>query len=188
MLNCVAGILGSKSCKTDLNSSYSSAESLWNTTSILGSPRMEMEGEIARYHFLEVVPICIKADAKSQHQRDKTIPSLNSNFFIRFQVKNTYISGDVRAIFFLLILYPSALVCLVALVMSDSLQPNGLYIAHQAPLSMGLSRQEHWSGMPCPPPGDLPNPGIEPVCLMTFALADGFFTTSNTWKAHQRFT
>ena len=35
-------------------------------------------------------------------------------------------------------------------------------IAHQAPLSMGFSRQEYWSGLPCPPPGDLPNPGIEP--------------------------
>ena len=35
-------------------------------------------------------------------------------------------------------------------------------VAHQAPLSMGFSRQEHWSGLPCPPPGDLPDPGIEP--------------------------
>ena len=34
--------------------------------------------------------------------------------------------------------------------------------AHQAPLSMGFSRQEDWSGLPCPPPGDLPDPGIEP--------------------------
>ena len=36
-------------------------------------------------------------------------------------------------------------------------------LAHQAPLSMGFSRQEHWSGLPCPPPGDLPNPGIQPT-------------------------
>ena len=36
-------------------------------------------------------------------------------------------------------------------------------VAHQAPLSMGFSRQEYWSGLPCPPPGDLPNPGIEPT-------------------------
>ena len=35
-------------------------------------------------------------------------------------------------------------------------------VARQAPLSMGFSRQEHWSGLPCPPPGDLPDPGIEP--------------------------
>ena len=38
---------------------------------------------------------------------------------------------------------------------------------------MGFSRQEYWSGLPCSPPGDLPNPGIE---LMSSALADGFFT------------
>ena len=47
-------------------------------------------------------------------------------------------------------------------VMSDSLQPNGLYVVHQAPLSMGFSRQEHWSGLPFPSPGNLPDPGIEP--------------------------
>ena len=35
-------------------------------------------------------------------------------------------------------------------------------VAHQTPLSMGLSRQKYWSGLPCPPPGDLPDPGIEP--------------------------
>ena len=48
-------------------------------------------------------------------------------------------------------------------------------IACQAPLSMGFSRQEYWSGLPCLHPGDLPNPGIEPVSLMSPALAGGFF-------------
>ena len=38
-------------------------------------------------------------------------------------------------------------------------------VAHQAPLSTGFSRQEYWSGLPCPPPGDLPNPGIKPASL-----------------------
>ena len=56
-------------------------------------------------------------------------------------------------------------------------------VAHQAPPSMGFSRQEHWSGLPCPPPGDLPNPGSEPRSLMSSALAGGFFITSATWKA-----
>ena len=46
----------------------------------------------------------------------------------------------------------------------------------QVPLSMGFSRQEHWSGLPCPYPGDLPNPEIKPVSLS--ALASWFFTTS----------
>ena len=53
-------------------------------------------------------------------------------------------------------------------------------VAHQAPLSMAFSRQEYWSGLPCPPPGDLPNPGIEPAFPMSPALAGGFFTTSAT--------
>ena len=52
-----------------------------------------------------------------------------------------------------------------------------------APLFMKFSRQEHWSGLPCPPPGGLPESGIEPVSLMSPALADGFFTTSTIWEA-----
>ena len=56
-------------------------------------------------------------------------------------------------------------------------------VAHQAPLSMGFSRQEYWSGLPCPPPGDVPNPGIESMSLMSPALAGGFFTTSASWEA-----
>ena len=58
-------------------------------------------------------------------------------------------------------------------------------VAHQAPLSMGFSRQEYWSGLPYPPPGDLPNPGIEPVSLTSLALAGGLFTTSTTWEAQR---
>ena len=46
--------------------------------------------------------------------------------------------------------------------------------AHQAPLSVGFPKQESWSGLPFPPPGDLPNPGIESVSLMFPALAGGF--------------
>ena len=47
-------------------------------------------------------------------------------------------------------------------VVSDSLWPHRLTVAYQAPLSMGFPRQEYWSGLPFPSPGDLPNPGIEP--------------------------
>ena len=47
-----------------------------------------------------------------------------------------------------------------------------------APLSMESSRQQYWSGLPFPTPGDLPNPGIEPTSLMSPALAGGFFTTA----------
>ena len=56
-------------------------------------------------------------------------------------------------------------------------------VAHQAPLSIGFSRQEYWSELPCPPSGDLPNPGIEPVFLMSPVLAGGFFATTATWEA-----
>ena len=48
---------------------------------------------------------------------------------------------------------------------------------------MGFSRQENWSGLPCPPAGDLPNPGIETASLTSPALTGGFFTTSATWEA-----
>jgi len=48
---------------------------------------------------------------------------------------------------------------------------------------MGFSRQEYWSGLLCPPPGDLPDPGIELLSLMSPALAGGFITTSTTWEA-----
>ena len=49
---------------------------------------------------------------------------------------------------------------------------------HQTPLTTGFLRQEYWSGLPCPPPGDLPNPRIKPVSLMSPALAGRFFATS----------
>ena len=50
-------------------------------------------------------------------------------------------------------------------------------VAYQTSLSMGFSRQEYWSGLPCPPPGDLHDPRIELVCLMFPALTGMFFTT-----------
>ena len=56
-------------------------------------------------------------------------------------------------------------------------------MARQAPLSVGVSRQEYWSGLPRPPPGDLPAPGTEPAYLASPALAGGFFTTSTSWEA-----
>ena len=53
-------------------------------------------------------------------------------------------------------------------------------IAHQASLPMEFSRQEYWSGLPFPPPGHLPGPGIKPASLASPTLASGFFTTSAT--------
>ena len=55
-------------------------------------------------------------------------------------------------------------------------------VAHQAPLSMGFSRQGYWSGLPFPPPGDLPEPEIEPQSLASPALAGGIFTAAPPGK------
>ena len=65
-------------------------------------------------------------------------------------------------------------------VSSDSLQPPWA-IACEAPLSMEFSRQEYWSGLPFPTPGDLPDPGIKP----TFFASGRFFTTSTTREAQK---
>ena len=56
------------------------------------------------------------------------------------------------------------------------------WTTHQAPLSLGFPRQEYCSGLPCSPPGDLPESGIEPTSLLSPALAGGFFTTRATWE------
>ena len=50
-------------------------------------------------------------------------------------------------------------------------------------MSMGFCRQEYWSGLPFPSPGDLPDPGMEPKSLKYHALAGRFFTISATWEA-----
>ena len=59
---------------------------------------------------------------------------------------------------------------------------DAMTVARQAPLSMGLSRYEYWSGLPCPPPGDLPDPGIKTESLMSPALAGRFFPTEPPGK------
>ena len=56
--------------------------------------------------------------------------------------------------------------------------------AHQAFLSMEFSKQEYWSGLLCPSPGDLSNSGIKPMSLTSLVLAGEFSTTSATWEAH----
>ena len=63
-----------------------------------------------------------------------------------------------------------------------TLKPHGLYVAHQAPLSMGFSRQEYWSGLLCPSPGDLSDLRIELESVISPALVDRFFTTSAACK------
>ena len=56
-------------------------------------------------------------------------------------------------------------------------------VAQQTPLSTGFSRQEYWSGLPRPPPGAPPSPGVEPASLMSPSFTGGFVTPSATWRA-----
>ena len=62
--------------------------------------------------------------------------------------------------------------------MSDSFQPHGIF---QDSLSVGFSRQEYWSGLPFPPPGNLSNPGIELLSFRSPALADAEAETPILW-------
>ena len=73
-------------------------------------------------------------------------------------------------------------VCAQLLVVTDSFATLWT-VTYQAPLSMAFPRQECWSGLPCRPPGNLPDLGIEPTSLASPALAGGFFTTRATWEA-----
>ena len=61
-------------------------------------------------------------------------------------------------------------------------------VAHEAPLSMGFSRQEYWTRLPCPSSGNLPSPGIKPTSFLSPVLAGGFFTTSATCEAQANLT
>ena len=70
--------------------------------------------------------------------------------------------------------------CVSCSVVSNSATPSTA--AYQAPLSVGFSRQEYWSGWPFPSPGDLPDPGTEPVCLASPAPTGGLFTTATSGK------
>ena len=72
--------------------------------------------------------------------------------------------------------------CILSRLSSVQLCATLWTIACQDLLSMGFSKQEYWSGLPFPPPGDLPEAKIEPVSLMSPVSAGKFFTTSATWE------
>ena len=85
-----------------------------------------------------------------------------------------YVIGSVSVCVFM---------CMLSHFRCDQLFATPWTIALQTPLSMEFSRQEYWSGLPFPSPGDLPDPGIEVVSLTSPALAGRFCTTSTTWEA-----
>ena len=79
-------------------------------------------------------------------------------------------------------------VCVCVCARANSLQSrltlcDPMDCSPQAPLSVGFPREEYWSRFPFPPPGDLPDSGIEPVSIIPAELAGAFFTTSATWDA-----
>ena len=81
--------------------------------------------------------------------------------------------------------HPPKVLCCAKSFSHVQLFATPLTAACQAPLSIGSSRQEDWSGSPCPPPGDLSDPGIKSASLTSPALAGGLFTTAATWEAHR---
>ena len=80
--------------------------------------------------------------------------------------------------------YTSTFLC-SAVLSRDSLRPPWT-VAHQAPLSVELSRQEYWSGLPFPTLGYLPNPGIEPVSLGSPALATVVLNTAQIYSVQRQ--
>ena len=92
--------------------------------------------------------------------------------------------SDVYIFPYLVSVSVSVYVCVCACTLSRvQLFETPWTVACQPPLSMEYSRQEYWSGIPFPIPGNLPDPGIQPASLGSLALADGFFITNATWEA-----
>ena len=120
------------------------------------------------------------------------------NRFLIFSVSKLYLWPYLSSLLFLGHLHVpgkvlgswpvSSLTWVDACMRAKSLQSGStlcdpITVAHQAPLSMEFFWQEYWSGLPFPSPWDLPNPGIEPVSLLSPALQVSSFTTSATWEA-----
>ena len=83
---------------------------------------------------------------------------------------------------------PTSLACMLSHFNSVQLFVTLWTVAHLAPLAMGFSRQQYWSGLPCPPPGALPDSGIKATSLMSPALAGGFFNTEPLEKSSSSLT
>ena len=108
-----------------------------------------------------------------------TFLHLNCVIWLSFAWWSTYINNSQ--------LFPHLMyifVCMLSRFSHVQLFATLWTIACQAPLSMGFFWQEYWSGLPCPPPEDLPDPGIEPMSLRSPELADGSFTTSTPGNPH----
>ena len=94
------------------------------------------------------------------------------------------VSGASGVLWLLHLLLPPVCVSVSSVVSNFATPWTPWTVAPQAPLSMGFSKQEYWSGLSCPPPGDLPHPRTELSSLMSLALVGGFFTSNTTWEGH----
>ena len=108
---------------------------------------------------------------------------LNSEIYL--EVNKLLLSKPDNSDFFIFAhIFPSpAIACLPSCISCIRLCVTLWTVAHKAPLSMGYSKQKYWSELPCPPPGNLLDPGIKPASLRSSALAGRFLTTRATWKA-----
>ena len=102
--------------------------------------------------------------------------------FFHLSLENSFLNENYP----LALLYSKVCACVLSHFSHVWLFATTWTVARQAPLSTGFTRQEHWSGWPCPPPGDLPGPGIEPASLVSPALAGELFTASATWEAQSK--
>ena len=91
---------------------------------------------------------------------------------------------DTAVLPIVIVLYITSFIVAVCVLSRVGLFATPQTVAHQAPLSMGFPRQEYWSGLPFPPPGDSPDPGNGPTSLVSPALAAVFFTTVPPGKSH----
>ena len=130
-----------------------------------------------------------KSQSSSKTNISPPIPSPKFPFFLAFEgsyeiINTFYCNFQVEfSTSFSALCSEHVCVCKLSGISHVWLFPTLWTVAHQAPLSKGFSRQEYGGGLPCPPPGDLPDPGIEPASLMSPALAGRFFTTIATWEA-----
>ena len=107
-----------------------------------------------------------------------------SRMALKCSLCHTLLTPHTHTNICLLNLYSSLACSLVLMLSHVQLFATPSTVAYQCPLSMGCSRQEYWSGLPFPPPGNLPNPGTEPTSL---ASAAGFSTTEPPGKPYLSF-
>ena len=127
--------------------------------------------------FFSFPPLSCKIEQKRMEEVSNTSLTflMNNGFLLSFWKSMTLGKSSTLKVFsspYATDLFPTCVsLCWVASVVSNSLHPTLWTVARQTPWSLGFSRQKYWSGLPCPPPGDLPHSGIESEPLTSPASA-----------------